>query len=554
MLSGRMGASRLLFVGIAFLIMVQNVSDAMSWPVGSGNLRRRALRDSNEDLSSLLTGKCHEAKYVIYLQMPDIHLSLLAIRRDVQENEDDDCVDVLMMHDAGEGVGKELLISDWIDIGPDASRENESEESFESGMLLIGEFELKDILQAWQRAQVPEAYDPMWDNCMMVLLDVLYDLHYTPERDIVNYVTAMIVRDSDRVVELLDERRDRSKNTEYWLSWFDFSYVAGSGYLVELYCWQFITRHKNIWEARDKIPHQLLFEETGRRLQASCSLCYGGASPSPPDTEALAYVPRFGYSSCDQATTRAAELNEGDPECTTAQVSGYAHCGCPFLPPKNDNFACQFCENGEFGDIDLNKEVFEAPNLASIRESGANTCFDVLVTQHFQPFFNVKCEINHRMRYYCGCPDALPPDPCLLCEDPLQSLPVPDKVILPGGVTCQDVQELVDVGLFENRNCPSVQATAGIYCGCDNPVAAESACYICDFGTRATPNPEYAYVSNVVVSPDSPPFEFAYSCGQIEYENMEYTNCELGFLYSDFCGCKKPVNPCAPCNVSQICT
>ena len=67
---------------------------------------------------------------------------------------------------------------------------------------------------------MPESYDPMWDNCMMVLLDVLYGLGYTPEIEIVNYVSSRLLRDNKRVVELLNERRDGSRHVLSFLSFF----------------------------------------------------------------------------------------------------------------------------------------------------------------------------------------------------------------------------------------------------------------------------------------------------------------------------------------------
>ena len=168
---------------------------------------------------------------------------------------------------------------------------------------------------------------------------------------------------------------------------FDFSYIVGSSYLVEMYCWHFIERHRKIWNAkaqeRQEKLQQLQSEQnrSSRRLQAMCSLCYGGDIPSPTESQMmgdLPLVPSQGRMTCEQASLAVASIPDGSVECTTVQISGYVHCGCPSLPPKNELIACDFCADGTFEGIDYTKEVPEFPNLAFIRDQRTNTCFDIV--------------------------------------------------------------------------------------------------------------------------------------------------------------------------------
>ena len=518
--------------------------------------RRRALSQALSEFTAAndlaVPEHCADVEYTVLLQMPDVHIYLTAIRKDllVQENsekDEDGCVDMFLMHDAGEGVGKELLTLNWNDIKFTVDEEGVKEmgDASEEEMLLIGEsFTLEDILQAWEIAQVPESYDPMWDNCMMLLLDVLYSLGYTPERDIVNYVTSRLVRDNKRVVQLLNERRDTGRNTFSFLSFFDFSYITGSVYLVEIYCWQFIERHRKIWNRKAKERQEQ--EQSRRSLQASCSLCFGGDSPSSDQLDALALFPSLGRMSCDQVQAMVGTIADGSPECTTIQISGFAHCGCPALPPKNDFIVCDFCEDGAFEGIDFTKIVPEFPNLAFARDQRPTTCFDMVVSQHSQT--SDKCDILTSLRYFCGCPGAVAPTPCTLCDDPLQALPFPDRVILPKDVTCQDVQDLASEGLFTEEQCSSVQATGGVYCGCSAPIS--DTCYFCDSGTRPVPDPQEEIIFNFRIWQGGPKEIIGFSCGSLEYEALTH-RCEIADTFATFCGCEKPPNPCGACFVSN---
>lgn len=86
----------------------------------------------------------------------------------------------------------------------------------------------------------------------------------------------------------------------------------------------------------------------------------------------------------------------------------------------------------------------------------------------------------------CACKDILPPVPedalCSLCEDE-STPPNLSYQVLPG-YTCRDLAYKMASDI---KHCPTVQATIGVYCGCNNDVASESACRLC--GDQLLPDP-----------------------------------------------------------------
>jgi uncharacterized surface protein with fasciclin (FAS1) repeats len=68
------------------------------------------------------------------------------------------------------------------------------------------------------------------------------------------------------------------------------------------------------------------------------------------------------------------------------------------------------------------------------------------------------------------------PPGCNLCEDS-SPLPNPNMEVEPG-LTCAKLEELAS-SAPDYESCPSFQATVGLYCGCQNPIASESACRLC---------------------------------------------------------------------------
>jgi hypothetical protein len=105
--------------------------------------------------------------------------------------------------------------------------------------------------------------------------------------------------------------------------------------------------------------------------------------------------------------------------------------------------------------------------------------------------------------YTCGCENTLAEQSCELCED--GSMPPNLLHDMDGkGNTCV---ELMTKMMYVNDTvtCMAFQATAGVYCGCDNPVASEDACRICS-KDQLLPNPR----RNVDTLSDV-------SCGEAEY-------------------------------------
>jgi hypothetical protein len=76
----------------------------------------------------------------------------------------------------------------------------------------------------------------------------------------------------------------------------------------------------------------------------------------------------------------------------------------------------------------------------------------------------------------CGCEYTLTNATCPLCEDG-SALPNPSFEIIPD-VTCNVLE--YSISSFDEIECvAAIQAVAGVYCGCDNPVVSQNACRIC---------------------------------------------------------------------------
>lgn len=100
-----------------------------------------------------------------------------------------------------------------------------------------------------------------------------------------------------------------------------------------------------------------------------------------------------------------------------------------------------------------------------------------------------KCSVYaHIGVYACGCDAAALPEPlCKLCEND-QVPPNLGLVVDAQGSTCVEfMTSLANVN--DTDACFAFQATAGVYCGCENPAASASACRICGNSTLL-PNPQ----------------------------------------------------------------
>lgn len=114
---------------------------------------------------------------------------------------------------------------------------------------------------------------------------------------------------------------------------------------------------------------------------------------------------------------------------------------------------------------------------------------------------------------------------CTLCEDgsPLKQ---PLQEGLPGKI-CAGLQ--VDAQRDDFKNCEAYQATLGVYCQCDNPMASASACRLCS--DAELPNP-----LQILNGTDT-------SCGELELEaNFESACSSVQEMYGEEC-CRDLTTP-----------
>lgn len=129
------------------------------------------------------------------------------------------------------------------------------------------------------------------------------------------------------------------------------------------------------------------------------------------------------------------------------------------------------------------------PDTIAFTQAGVQfTCgqLDELVASD-SSLISLECDVlNYIGVSACGCENILPEPSCHLCED---GSPPPDLtlVIDERAGTCAHIAVNVIPDLNE-ADCKFYQSTAGVYCGCNNPVASEGACRICG-GDNLLPDP-----------------------------------------------------------------
>ena len=155
------------------------------------------------------------------------------------------------------------------------------------------------------------------------------------------------------------------------------------------------------------------------------------------------------------------------PTSTPANMSGPTVCAslCPGGEPVASSF--------------VNNIIFDHQETASCGQLE-----DLL--RFVTPFES--CDIVHYIGVtQCGCNDTLPPIPqdadCYVCED--GSVPMNLSFNIHTDLTCRGLGYVV---ASDNETCSVVQATAGAYCGCDNPKAEENVCRLCG-GDSLLPDP-----------------------------------------------------------------
>jgi hypothetical protein len=117
----------------------------------------------------------------------------------------------------------------------------------------------------------------------------------------------------------------------------------------------------------------------------------------------------------------------------------------------------------------------------------------------------------------CGCVNVLPEPLCEICED--GSAPPNPAMMLDNGISCAAAAvALANSADFPPDSCQSYQSTAGVYCGCQNPIASEGACRICGNSTLL-PNPLLQVFSTNLGE--------NVSCIEMEFNSFQNGKCEF---------------------------
>ncbi|GAX17639.1 hypothetical protein FisN_18Lh298 [Fistulifera solaris] len=119
------------------------------------------------------------------------------------------------------------------------------------------------------------------------------------------------------------------------------------------------------------------------------------------------------------------------------------------------------------------------PNPSKLLISSDNTTCNSLAVEATESNSTIGDEVCNEYLLIglteCDCPrEGL----CTLCEEEGSAIPEPNKSIS-FDYTCSD---LVLEALLESKDSPTCQnwrATAGVYCGCPNPVAVTGYCRLC---------------------------------------------------------------------------
>lgn len=251
-------------------------------------------------------------------------------------------------------------------------------------------------------------------------------------------------------------------------------------------------------------------------VTGQCPLCFDGSEPPDPS-----FTPggRLGDFTCAALSYGASVPDPDGPTCEDWILIGM-QCGCP-VPPGG----CLLCHDGSL------PPVFEKEVLNS-------TC-GIFTSAAGSPNSDAEapsCDQWLQIGLLCDCP--VPEDACNLCEDGTP-LPEPDRMI--GVDRCSDVTAVASFS--EGQECSAWQATAGVYCGCNNPVVSEGYCRICGNGNLL---PDPGFVPLVAGNTER-------NCGQLEF-NRDGLSCEeLQNQYSEACcSCQFCYDGSEPPNLETI--
>jgi len=254
-------------------------------------------------------------------------------------------------------------------------------------------------------------------------------------------------------------------------------------------------------------------------LAQNCSVCKdGSAVPNPSLPLALPDFPQLANTTCGIVESGISMFPLDSTTCTG--LVGAANldflCGCP--GPVQ---LCTLCPNGT------------SPGNPDLSFPGLNvTCTDIDDGLAF--LGETSCsKISANISIFqelCGCPGVMPS--CPLCEDG-SMIPDPTLPVLGADFTCGFLQIFPT---SSTAQCTAVQATGGVYCGCNNPTASESACRICG-GSTLLPDPSRLILDTSSDFYDTP-------CGAIEFyatQEINYTCAEYQSMLAEGC-CGKGSN------------
>jgi len=254
-------------------------------------------------------------------------------------------------------------------------------------------------------------------------------------------------------------------------------------------------------------------------LAQNCSVCKdGSAVPNPSLPLALPDFPQLANTTCGIVESGISMFPLDSTTCTG--LVGAANldflCGCP-----GSVQLCSLCPNGT------------SPGNPDLSFPGLNvTCTDIDDGLAF--LGETSCsKISANISIFqelCGCPGVMPS--CPLCEDG-SMIPDPTLPVLGADFTCGFLQIFPT---SSTAQCTAVQATGGVYCGCNNPTASESACRICG-GSTLLPDPSRLILDTSSDFYDTP-------CGAIEFyatQEINYTCAEYQSMLAEGC-CGKGSN------------
>eukprot|EP00521_Asterionellopsis_glacialis_P011548 CAMPEP_0195306136 /NCGR_PEP_ID=MMETSP0707-20130614/37045_1 /TAXON_ID=33640 /ORGANISM="Asterionellopsis glacialis, Strain CCMP134" /LENGTH=484 /DNA_ID=CAMNT_0040370345 /DNA_START=209 /DNA_END=1663 /DNA_ORIENTATION=- len=192
---------------------------------------------------------------------------------------------------------------------------------------------------------------------------------------------------------------------------------------------------------------------------------------------------------------------------------------------------CSLCQNGN-PPFDL--------TATFISTSGSISCQDAYESDPIL-LEEAECENYQTVgRTICSCDEKLPvPNTnCTLCEDRTkQDLEFPFLLGLPG-LSCVQLQ--IDAQRDDATTCSAYQATVGITCLCDNPIASSTACRICDsINENNDNNTRHQILDPMIRIGDTS------SCGHLELEaNFPDATCtDYQQKWSDRCCVDPPSLP-----------